>query len=227
MSACALRAEGMGRLLPLLPEIPEIQARLQAIFPEGFPRRNYCVREMAARTVFVMLYVGAIQGTGTWIGPKHVVRMGDGQAANRADEARSTYAGVIERPGTAAPDHWYQDNTREPIRDETLRDGLVRAGAVVTRVGLATTSSKPRYALQSAFAGLFDPALQGEVLATAVTVWQDHHLSAGSLARVRLRGRAAATAGSKVLVTLPNGETRQMEAGPSSIITRAVVEVFA
>ena len=32
---------------------------------------------------------------------------------------------------------------------------------------------------------------------------------------------------SKILVTLPNGETRQMEAGPSSVITKAVVEVFA
>ena len=183
---------------------------------------------MAARTVFVMLYVGAIQGTGLWIGPKHVVRMGDGQAADHADVARSAYAEAIEKPGSVPPlDRWYQDNTREPIRDETLRDGLVRAGAVVARTGLATTSPKPRYALQPAFAGLFDPALRGGILATAVAAWQDHHLSAGSLARVRLRGRAAAAAGSKVLVTLPNGETRQMEAGPSSIITKAVIEVFA
>ena len=215
-------------MLTPLPDIPEVQARLQAIFPEGSARRNYCVREMAARTVFVMLYIGAIEGTGIWIGPKHVVRMGDSQAANRSDAARNAYAEAIEKPGSAPPlDRWFQDNTREPIRDETLRDGLVRAGAVVTRVGLATTSSKPRYALQSAFAGLFDPVLQGEVLAAAVTAWQDHHLSAGSLARVRLRGRAAGAAGSKVLVTLPNGETRQMEAGPSSIITKAIIEVFA
>ena len=215
-------------MLPPLPDVAELQARLQAIFPEGSPRRNYCVREMAARTVFVMLYVGAIEGTGTWIGPKHVVRMGDSQSARRADEARSAYAEAIEKPGSPPPpDRWYQDNTREPIRDETLRDGLVRAGAVVTRTGLATTSSKPRYALQSGFAGLFNPAHQGEVLATAVAAWQDHHLSAGSLARIRLRGRAAAASGSKVLVTLPNGETRQMEAGPSSIITKAIVEAFA
>ena len=215
-------------MLPPLPDIPEVQARLQAIFPEGSPRRNYCVREMAARTVFVMLYIGAIEGTGVWIGPKHVVRMGDSQAANRSDAARYAYAEAIEKPGSAPPvDRWFQDNTREPIRDETLRDGLVRAGAVVTRSGLATTSSKPRYALQGAFAGLFDPALKGAVLAAAVAAWQDQYLSAGSLARVRLRGRAAGAAGSRVLVTLPNGETRQMEAGPSSIITKAVIEVFA
>ena len=219
---------GPRNLLPPLPDLPELRSRLQAIFPEGSPRRNYCVREMAARTVFVMLYVGAVEGTGRWIGPKHVVRMGDGQAADGSDAARSAYVLEVERPGSVPPpDRWYQDNTREPIRDETLRDGLVRAGAVVIRPGLATTSSRPRYALQPAFAGLFDPTLQGDVLTTAIAAWQDHHLSAGSLARVRLRERSSAAAGSKVLVTLPNGETRQMEAGPSSIITKAVVEVFA
>lgn len=215
-------------MLPPLPEIPEIQSRLQAIFPEGSPRRNYCVREMAARTVFVMLYIGAVEGSGAWIGPKHVVRMGDSRAADLSDAARRTYAEVIEKPGSAPPrDRWYQDNTREPIRDETLRDGLVRAGAVVTRPGLPTTSAKPRYALQPAFAGLFDPGLNGQLLATAIAAWQDHHFSAAGLARVRLRGRAASATGTKVLVTLPNGETRQMEAGPSSIISKAVIEVFA
>ena len=228
MRAQRLRTKRAGRLLPLLPDVPEVHARLRTIFPEGSPRRNYCVREMAARTVFVMLYVGAIEGTGTWIGPKHVVRMGDRQAGDRADLARNAYAEAIEKPGSIAPpDRWYQDNTREPIRDETLRDGLITAGAVVTRVGLATTSPKSRYALQSAFAGLFDPMVRDEVLATAVAAWQDRYLSAGSLARIRLRGRAAAAVGSKVLVTLPNGEARQMEAGPSSTITKAIIEVFA
>ena len=233
-------------MLPPLLDAPEVQARLQAIFPEGSPRRNYCVREMAARTVFVMLYVGAVEGMDVWIGPKHVVRMGDRQAANRAGTVRATYAAEVERPGaTPPPDRWYQDNTREPIRDETLKDGLVQAGAVVTRTGVPTTSSKPRYALQAAFAGLLDPALTGDALDASILAWQERHLSAGALARVRLRGRAggaggveggggggpppppAAAAGSKVLVTLPNGEARQMEAGPSSVITKAVVEVFA
>ena len=46
-------------------------------------------------------------------------------------------------------------------------------------------------------------------------------------ARVRLQRRSATAAQSKILVKLPNGETRQMEAGPSSVITKAIVEVFA
>ena len=44
---------------------------------------------------------------------------------------------------------------------------------------------------------------------------------------MRLQQRSATAAQSKVLVTLPNGGFRQMEAGLSSIITKAVVEVFA
>lgn len=37
----------------------------------------------------------------------------------------------------------------------------------------------------------------------------------------------AAGGKSKVLVTFPSGETRHLEAGPSSVISKAVVEVFA
>ena len=45
--------------LPPLLTVPDIHERLQTIFPEGTENRNYVTREMAARTVFVMLYVGA------------------------------------------------------------------------------------------------------------------------------------------------------------------------
>ncbi|HZK89565.1 MAG TPA: BsuBI/PstI family type II restriction endonuclease [Stellaceae bacterium] len=146
----------------------------------------------------------------------------------RADADRRAYIAAVERRGSQTPaDRWFQDNTREPIRDETLRDGLVQMGAVVTRAGVATTSSKGRYALQTAFASLFDPMLEGETLNAAIQSWQERFLSAGALARVRLQQRSATAAQTRVLVTLPNGETRQMEAGPSSVITKAVVEIFA
>ena len=215
-------------MLPALLDVAEIHARLQVVFPEGTPQRGYCTREMAARTIFVALYIGAIEGSERWLGPKHVYRMGHSQSAQRGEAQRLDYMTAVERPGfVAPPDRWFQDNTREPIRDETLRDGLMRVGAVITRPGLATTSSKGRYALQSGFAALFDPALKEEPLQAAITAWQDRSLSAGALARVRLQQRSATAAQSRILVTLPNGETRQMEAGPSSVITKAVVEVFA
>lgn len=213
---------------PDLPEIEAIRRRLETIFPEGTPQRGYCVREMAARTIFVALYIGAVEGGGVWLGPKHVYRMGTAQSLARDAAARAAYRVDVEKPGFVAPaDRWFQDNTREPIRDETLRDGLVRVGAVVTRPGLATTSSKGRYALQAGFAALFDPLLTDAPLEAAIAAWQERHLSAGALARVRLRQRSAAAAEAGLLVTLPNGETRRMEAGPSSVIAKAVIEVFA
>ena len=49
---------------------------------------------------------------------------------------------------------WYAVNTRDPTRDETLREGLVRLGAVIERKGLPTTFPLPRYALAAHFAAL-------------------------------------------------------------------------
>ncbi len=61
--------------LPPYIDRASIHQRLQVVFPEGVPQRNYCVREAAASTVFTMLYIGAIEGTDIWAGPKQVVRM--------------------------------------------------------------------------------------------------------------------------------------------------------
>lgn len=117
-------------------------------------------------------------------------------------------------------------NTREPIRDETLREGLIRTGAVRERGDLPTTSPAPRYALDPDFVALFDPRLSGEALKAAIAAWQEDFLSAGRLARVAIMRRGAVAAEDRVLVTFPNGETRHMEPGPSSVITKAVVEEF-
>ncbi len=122
---------------------------------------------------------------------------------------------------------WYAANTREPIRDETLREGLVRLGAVKERDGLPTTSPRPRYALAEEFARLFDPGLTGQALQAGIDEWQTTNLSRGALARVAIIRRGAVAREGTVLVTFPSGETRHMEPGPSSVISRAVVEGFA
>ena len=122
---------------------------------------------------------------------------------------------------------WYAVNTRESIRDETLREGLIPAGAVNEREGLPTTSSRPRYALAPSFSGLFDPALTGEGLMQTIANWQQDNLSAGALARVAIVRHGAVATDTGTMVTFPNGETRRMVAGPSSIISKAVIEVFA
>ena len=120
--------------LPLLLPVSDIHVRLQGIFPEGTANRNYVTREIAAKTIFVMLYVGAVGGTDRWLRPDQVTRMTDVQAA---------------------------------------------------------------------------------------------HLSSSALARVEILRRGAVAREGRVLVTFPSGETRDMEPGPSSVISKAVVEEFA
>jgi hypothetical protein len=52
-----------------------VAERLPLIFPEGTPNRIYCVRELSASTVFAALYIGAVEGSGVFLGPVHVYRM--------------------------------------------------------------------------------------------------------------------------------------------------------
>ena len=204
-----------------------VAERLPLIFPEGTPNRTYCTREMAASTVFVALYIGAVDGTDRYLGPIHVYRMTKERAAQADDAARLNYVKDVRKKDGIEGERWYADNTREPIRDETLREGLVEVGAVIARTDLATTSSEPRYALRLAFAALFDPALDGEALEVAIVAFQKKHLSKSALARVSIMLSGAAGSRSTVSVKLPSGETRNMAPGPSSIITKAVVEEFA
>ena len=205
-----------------------VAQRLPLIFPEGTPNRNYCIRELAASTVFAAIYIGAIEGASVYLGPVHVYRMTIEQAAKSEAEERRTYAATIVKKKVHVPGvRWYADNTREPIRDETLRDGLVAIGAVLRREDLPTTSGLPRYALKADFAALFDPDLDEAALGEAITAFQAKHLSRSALARVNIMLSGAAGKTSGVLVTFPNGETRQLAPGPSSIISQAVIEVFA
>ena len=214
--------------LPPLAPVELIHERLSIIYPEGSPKRAYCVREMAAKTIFVMLYTGAVTDRDHWIRPDQVTRMTDDQAGRTTDEDREAWAAESMKPSKSAiPGRWYAANTREPIRDETLREGLIPTGSVKEREGLPTTSAKPRYAATPDFAGLFNPDLAGHALEASIRAWQKANLSAGALARIALvRGQAVAS-DAGVLIFFPSGETRRMVAGPSSNISKAVIEEFS
>lgn len=215
-------------MLPPLLDVDRIRERLQVIFPEGTtPERARCTGLAAARTIFVMLYVGAIEG-GEWLAPKYVYRMGNSQAAKTRDTDRMAYLAAVKQPGTPEPaDRWYRENTRESIRDEALGRGLVPIGAVLVNPHVPTTSSKGRYVLRAALCALLDPTLTPDQFELAAADWRAMYLSQTALATVKVLQVAAAGAKAKVPVTLPSGEGRVMSPGLSSIITKAVVEVFA
>jgi hypothetical protein len=214
--------------LPPYVLVDTIRVRLPLIFPKGTQQRNELTNRVAARTVFAMLYTGALVGTGRVIGPKHVYGMTDDQALKTGDADRLEYAMKGGRPGWRPKGKpWYADTTRETIRDDTIRSGLVPVGAAVPAELVITTSSTPRYALLPDFAALFDPKLAGKRLARAIEKWQDAHLTRGALARVRILGAGAAAGATGVRVTFPNGETKLLGSGASSLLAKAVIEEFA
>jgi hypothetical protein len=214
--------------LPPLPPWQEIHRRLSAIFPQGTPHRDHSVWEIAARTVFVMLYAGAIEGRDYWIRPDQVSRMTDAVAEQVSVDARLAWATAsIKSSKGEIPGRWYAVNTRESIRDDTIRYSLIPNGAVIERSGLATTSPAGRYALQGEFAELFDPEMDDATFLATAEAWREKHLNPGALARIAVNRRRAVDAGDRVLVTFPNGETRALVPGPSTDIVKAVVEVFA
>lgn len=207
----------------------QIRERLLLIFPVGIHvNRNYLTREMTAKTIFTMLYIGAVDGVGHYLAPSHVYRMTDKQASLDGHVHRENYYKDALKKNYNPPDaRWYADNTREPIRDETIREGLMAVGAVLSLQGIPTTSSKPRYYLQSEFAELFNPLLGEQELRTQIAQWQEANLSKSSLTRLRLASLGKNQSSTNLLVTFPNKETRTITAGPSSIISKAVIEVFA
>lgn len=209
-----------------LPEVTEIQDRLRRIFPREIDVNGYITREMGAKTIFTMLYGLCVNGE-RWIRPATITCMTDEQASLRNIESRKIWLSVNQsaKAPRDIPGRWYKPNTREPIRDETLRE-MVRLNAVVERPGIPTTSPLPRYTLQAPFSELFNPALQGEELSSVIKAWQDEYLSASALARVALSKRLVSSKSEGVLIHLPNGETRKLASGPSSELIKAVTEQF-
>lgn len=214
--------------LPALISWNEIHKRLPEIFPNGSANRDHLIWEISAKTIFVMLYVGAIEGAGRWIRPDQVTRMTDYQAGIVDDDARDAWIKVSMKPSKASvPGRWYAVNTRESIRDDTIRYALIQNGAVLERPGLSTSSPAGRYALQADFSALMKPGLDEATFIAEAAAWREKHLNAGALARIAIVRKGAASGGEYVLVTFPNGETRRMTTGPSADISKAVIEVFA
>lgn len=214
--------------LPSLLSIPDIQVRLASIFPEGLEMRGALTREMAAKTIWVFMYGGMIEGESRRLRPSHVYFYTEDQAALTKDEERLAWVVNSNRPGfRPAGKRWYADTTREPIRDETIRNGFVDIGAVGKIPGVATTSSTPIYYLKADFAALFDPGLTGDALAAAIASWQEKHLSPAARARMALIAAGKVKRTDEVAVNCPDGTVAKLAPGPSSLISKGVVEEFS
>jgi hypothetical protein len=219
-------AEATVAMPPLL-SIPEIHERLPLVFPAGLEMRGYLVREMAAKVLSVFQYGGMIEGMERYLRPSHIYFFTDVQGASAGDGERFDWiANSRKKKFRPAGEQWYADNSREPIRDETIR-ALLDIGAVGKLAGVPTNASTPIYFLKADFAALFDPTLTKEDFDVLNEAWQKKHLTPAARARMALLAAGKVKRADEVEVKCPDGHVAKMAPGPSSIITKDVVEHFA
>ena len=213
--------------LPTIPSSATVQQRLGVIFPEGTQERQWCIRDAAVKTVRAMFYAGAVLGADRWLKPSQVVNMSDAQIANLDAVERERWYRLSSANRWPRPsDAWYAANSREQVRDEGVKKGLIPNGAVYER-SVPATSSAGRYALREDFAALFDESLSPEAFAVAAGRWRGAHLNQAALARIALLRAGAAAGDGTIEVRLPNGRSELLSAGASSELTKALVEQFA
>lgn len=211
-----------------LPTLEEIQRRLEAIFPPEFPNRAILVGLMASRVIFVFLYGGFIEGTERYLRPSNVYFFTHPQAEKRSIDERASWLSKAYKPGHRPKGkRWYADNSREPIRDNLMRNRLLPLGIVHKLPGYPITSSAPINYLSADFASLFDPSLEGQALAKAITAWREKHLSKTTLSRMALKAQGVSQKKGDVFIEMPDGTRTRISAGPSALITKGLIEDFA
>lgn len=216
-------------LYPLI-DLEEISRRLGVIFPETFPDRNILVGPMASRVVFVFLYGGFVEGNDRYLRPSYIYRFTDEQASKTIREDREAWAANAKKP-TFRPDgkRWYEDNSREGIRDDLMRNQFLRLGIMHKHQppGHSVTSSAPVNYLDREFAALFDPHLSAEQFAAKAEDWRNTHLDKATLSRMALRAQGVQAKATDVFVEMPDGTRIRLASGQSNTIVKALIEDFA
>jgi hypothetical protein len=185
---------------------------------------------MAARVIFVFLYGSFIEGQGRFLRPSHVYRFSSKQAKKTSDSHRLEWIEESHKPNFRTQGaQWYADTTREPIRDNLLRNGFEPISVIGKDVGPGheTTSSRPIHFLSNDFARLMEPTLLGRKLDEEITKWRDAHISKHSRQRMALRASTPSGAVGKLSVKLPNGTVIQITDGQSNAVVKALIEEFS
>jgi len=214
--------------LPELLSVSDIQGRLAEIFPESFPDRRILVGVMAARVVYVFLYGGFIEGHQRFMRPSNVYLFTEEQSHKTSQEERTAWISYSQQAGSRpGGKRWYADTSREPIRDDLMRNQLLRMGIMQKRPGFPTTASTPINYLSAEFAALFNPGLAGEALASAIQLWAQKHLNPATQQRMALKAQGINAKSGDLLVELPDRTRIRISAGPSAVIAKDLVEQFA
>ncbi|OZE28475.1 hypothetical protein CH278_23955 [Rhodococcus sp. 05-2254-5] len=228
--------------LPPVPTRTEVEQRLLAIFPRA-AFDTALSSPIAATGVTAMLYVGAIvpeddepTDEHRWMTPTMCLWLSDAGIVHTDFYEREQWYAAARRGQNKVRslvtewgheyNPWYANNSREPLRDESLRM-LRERGAATWRPGKPQNYSGPRWALAGAFAALFDPDLTGTDLDEAIEQWRSGHLEPLEMVRISVQGNMAA-ASTAVTVTMPHDRsTRALEPGVASLILKGVIEQWA
>ena len=214
-------------LSPLL-SIDEIRERLNIIFPESFPDRGLLVGLMAAKVIYVFLYGGFVEGTGRYLRPSFIYLFTEEQAQKTTDEDRIYWVVNASKAGfRPSGTRWYADTSREPIRDDLMRNVLLPLGIMLKRPGAATTASTPINYMSKEFSYLFDISLHGGNLLSAIEHWRTKHLSQATLQRMALTAQGIHAKTGDILIDMPDGTRIRISGGPSSNISKSLIEEFA
>ncbi|OFC60830.1 hypothetical protein BAE30_07015 [Acidithiobacillus caldus] len=215
--------------LPALTTIESIRDNLADIFPESFPNRSILVGPMAARVIYVFLYGGFVEGSERYLRPSHVYLFTEEQAVKTSKEERIAWLVSSRKPGfRPLGKRWYADTSREPIRDDLMRNQLLRLGIMKKRnpERHAVTSSTPINYLAADFAALFDPKLTSQEFVEKADRWRKKHLDQATLQRMALRAHGAQAKGNDILIDMPDGTRIRVSSGPSNEIVKALIEEF-
>lgn len=218
-----------GVPLPSLIPLPEVKARLELIFPESFPDRAQLVGIAAARVVFVFLYGGFIEDHERFLRPSHIYFFTEEQSLASSDEARRDWIIGALKPGARPPGkRWYADTSRETIRDDIMRNRLLKLGIMHKRSGGGSvTASTPVNFLARDFAALFDPAVFGEALEASIENWRRAHLDPAMLQRMALRAQGIEARQDDLLIDMPDGARIRVSGDDSARIAKGLIEAFA
>lgn len=217
----------------------EATKRLELIFPRAAFDSTFS-GDLAGWAVASLIYMDAVAPEGldppVWARPTSIIwQQAEILETRVSDEDRLAWRGaaaVGKTKTTELLDRWnilpnprFRENSRETLRDEIL-SGWRDLGVVRQRAGLATSSSRPRWALEEHFALLFDPNIVETDLLDVVHEWTAKHLDVGARLKA-LQARKFEAEQFEVSVKLPNGKVRSLESGKSSLILKGVIEEWA
>lgn len=120
-------------------------------------------------------------------------------------------------------EQWYGD--REGIRKHGYQQ-LLDNGAIAALSEIDTNSSGARWVLVRSFAELFNPHIEGDDLVEAIVRWSERHLSRSARVRAAL-ARKQEKAALSISVSLPDGTTRHLAPGKSSVLLQGAIEGWA